>query len=382
MNRIIYFDNAATTFPKPAPVYKAVDEYVRKHCGNPSRGAHSLALEAADAVYKSREAIAELFSASPENVSFTMNTTYALNFAIKSMVKPGDHILISDLEHNSVYRPVNEVCRRLGCAFDIFSATGGADGILEDINGKRKHNTKLLVCTHQSNILPLTLPVESICKYCREHGIRTVIDCAQSAGTVSLDMNSCKPDAVCIPSHKGLYGIQGSGAVIFGDIDVEALSTTVEGGSGSESIPPHMPDYLPDRFEAGTLPSPSIASLAYGIKFVREKGINTIFSHEYKLCERIIKRLSAFDDVVTYNKSPGQTLLFNIRGKDPSNVAAAFDENGVCLRAGLHCSPLAHKTIGTFPKGAVRASFGAFNTIAEAERFCDITEYIIKKRLV
>lgn len=376
---MIYFDNAATTFPKPESVYKAVDIYGRRYCGNPSRGSHSLALSAAEAVFKSRDSLATLFNASPENIAFTMNTTYALNFAIKAMIREGCHVLISDMEHNSVVRPVHEACRRIGASYSIFGTNGSAEDILGAIERERRHNTRLLVCAHQSNIIPRVLPVKEICDYCRERNIYTVIDCAQSAGTIPLDLSVCKADAICVPSHKGLYGYQGCGAVIFGEDMGDLLQTTVEGGSGSESIPLTMPDHLPDRFEAGTLPSPAIASIAFGIKFIRERGIEKIGAHETRICEHIMNRLSSNDNVTVYNEMPGQTLLFNIKGFEPSRAAEAFDENGICLRSGLHCSPLAHKTLGTFPGGAVRASFGAFNTFNEADRFSDIVEYLIKK---
>lgn len=381
VNNLIYFDNAATTYPKPSSVYSAVDAYNRKRCGNPSRGAHKLALSAAEAVYKSREALAELYSASPENIAFTMNTTYALNFAIKSVIKPGNHVLISDMEHNSVLRPVHEACRRNGGSYDIFKTSGSVDDILDDIDKKRRQNTRLLVSTHQSNIVPLTLPVEEICRYCREHDIFTVIDCAQSGGTIPLNIEKSGVGAVCVPSHKGLYGIQGCGAIIFGEDYGDELLTSVEGGSGSESIPITMPAHLPDRFEAGTLPSPAVASIAYGIEFIQKRGMENIKEHEVDLCERIIKRLSANEEIVIYNRVPGQTLLFNINGVTPPQASSALDKYGICLRSGLHCSPLAHQTLGTFPDGALRASFGAFNTVAEADRFCDIVENIIKKRL-
>ncbi len=379
MKKLIYFDNAATTYPKPESVYRTADKYSRKSCGNPSRGSHSLALAAADAIYRSREALAGLFSALPENVAFTMNTTYALNFAIKSLVRPGDHILISNMEHNSVLRPVHELSRRLGVTYDIFRTNGSVEDILKDIESKRERKTRLLVCTHQSNILPITMPVEDIGDYCRERGIYMIVDCAQSAGTIELDMSRCKVDAVCVPGHKGLYGFQGCGAVIFGDIASEELRTTIEGGSGSESIPLDMPFHLPDRFEAGTLSSPAIVTLSSGINFVRENGPSNILAHEKKICGYIMKNISRINNITVYNDNPGSTMLFNINGKTPSEVASAFDEKGICLRSGLHCSPLAHRTIGTFPSGAVRASFSAFNTISEAERFCEVAEYIAKK---
>lgn len=380
MKRQIYFDNAATTYPKPDAVYRALDTYMRKSCGNPSRGSYALALAAAEAVYRSREALADLYSAQPESVAFTMNTTYALNFAIKSFVRPGDHILISDIEHNSVLRPVHDTVKTLGTSYDVFRTDGNVDEILEDIERKKTKKTRVLICTHQSNIIPRTTPIEEIGKYCREHGITTVADCAQSAGTLMLDIGKCMLDAVCVPGHKGLYGSQGCGAVIFGDIAAEELKTTIEGGSGSESIPLEMPDHLPDRFEAGTLPSPAIATLYYGIRFVKERGADAIRKHETRICKYIMDEMSSSPDFEIYNTSPGSTLLFNIKGKTPSEAASAFDDNGICLRAGLHCSPLAHRTIGTFPAGAVRASFSAFNTLSEAERFCEAASYIASKK--
>ena len=378
--KLIYFDNAATTYPKPESVYRAVDNYTRKYCGNPSRGSHSLALSAAEAVYESREALAGLFTASPESVVFTMNTTYALNMAIKAMVHEGNHVLISDMEHNSVLRPVHEVCRRVGASYDIFRTAGTADEIIEDIDRKRGRNTRLLVVTHQSNIIARTMPVEEISEYCRNYGIFVVADCAQSAGIIPLDLSKCKVDAVCVPAHKGLYGLQGCGAVIFGEDSGEELKTTIEGGSGSESIPLEMPDHLPDRFEAGTLPSPSIVSLFHGISFINGRGIENIRKHEYKICEYIINRLSSLDGITIYNDKPGSVLLFNIDGISPAEAASAFDKYGICLRAGLHCSPLAHRTLGTFPTGAIRVSFGAFNTIHEAEYFCDVAHRLMTNK--
>ncbi len=380
--KTIYFDNAATTFPKPESVYRAKEYYERRFCGNPSRGSHSISLAASEAVYRSREALAALYSVTPESVAFTMNTTYALNFAIKGAVHPGDHILISDLEHNSVVRPVHELTKKIGVSYDVFRTLGTTEDIISDIDHKRNKKTRLLVCAHQSNVIPKTLPVEEISRYCRENGIYMVVDCAQSAGTVPLNLSGCFIDAVCVPSHKGLYGAQGSGAVIFGSDSSEELKTTIEGGSGSESIPPTMPEYMPDRFEAGTLPSPSIVSLAYGIEFINEQGMENIRAHETNLCEYIIKALSGMSGVRIYNDVPGPLLLFNVEGTSPSEAASAFDENGICLRSGLHCSPLAHRTIGTFPNGALRASFGAFNTRGEAERFVEVTGKIIKKHPV
>lgn len=379
MKKIIYFDNAATTFPKPESVYRYTDRFVRGFAGNPGRASHSLALAAAEEVYRTREALANLFSASPDRICFTMNTTHALNIAIKAAVGANEHVLISNYEHNSVLRPVNSVCRERGSSYGIFNVTDDEDETLYNIKSLLRKNTKTIVCTHQSNICSVTTPIRKIGELCSANGITFIVDAAQSAGILDIDIERDHIDMLCIPGHKGLYGYGGCGAVIFGGNVTEARRTLIEGGSGTNSIPIDMPDYLPDRYEAGTLPTPSICALGEGARWVASHRINSIHNHECTICSYIIDTISGFDGVRIYNNRPGSTLLFNIDPYSASEVGMMYNEEKICVRAGLHCAPLAHKSIGTFPLGAVRASFSAFNTLAEAKYFVEVTKAIVNK---
>ncbi len=375
MKKTVYLDNAATTFPKPESVYRYTDLFVRNRCGNPGRGSHSLALYASEEIYKTREAVSKLFVADPENVAFTMNATYALNTAIKGAVGYGEHVLISNMEHNSVLRPVDAVCKERNSRYSIFDASEDAETVLDSIRRLRRKNTKTLICTHVSNIVPMKLPIGDIGDFCRANRITFIVDAAQSAGIYDIDVTRDKIDVLCVPSHKGLYGFQGAAAMIFGDSE-HKYRTLIEGGSGSESVPINMPDYLPDRFEAGTLPSPAIASLGEGVRWVLSNGIDSIRRHEEELSRLALNGLSEMKNVKVYSASVGSTLLFSVDGLPGAEVSDLCSNDGICVRAGLHCAPLAHKTIGTFPHGGVRAGFSAFNTPADVKRFLNLISRI------
>lgn len=378
MNKPVYFDNAATTFPKPLSVYNRAERYTRNYAGNPGRGSHSLSLSAAEEVYSARNAIAELFSSEPERVSFTLNATYALNLSIKSIVTEGCHVIISSLEHNSVLRPTASACQKNDATYSIFEVTDDDEETIDNLKKLVTENTKAVICTHMSNIIPRILPIRRIGEFCKENGLIFIVDASQSAGIVPIDMNNDNIDILCIPGHKSLYGYQGVGAIIFGGISIKDTITLIEGGSGTDSIPIEMPIYLPDRFEAGTLPTPAISSLGEGVRWVMKKGIENIYRHEKKISSHISDFLKQYENTVTvYSKNDGPTLLFNIASLPSGEVSALYDKHGICVRAGLHCAPLAHKTVGTFPFGAVRASFGAFNTLDEADYFCSVTKKII-----
>lgn len=378
MKKTVYFDNAATTFPKPEAVYRRADRFARKYAGNPGRASHQLALSAAEEVYSARNEIAELFSARPERVAFTVNTTSALNIAIKGVVESNEHVLISSMEHNSVLRPVNAVCRERGSGYSMFNVANDDDETLFNVRSAIKKNTKTLICTHMSNILPMILPVRRIGELCREKGITFIVDGAQSAGALPIDMEKDFIDVLCVPGHKGLYGYQGCGALIFGSGFERCLRTLIEGGSGTESVPVDMPDYLPDRFEAGTLPTVAISALAEGVRFVKSKGVDAIYKHESSLCGYIREQLSIINGLTIYNDSDGPMLLFNVESLSPATMAMKLAEAGICVRSGLHCAPLAHKSIGTLHSGAVRLGFGVFNTKTEADYFCDTVRFIVK----
>ncbi len=367
MKKTVYFDNAATTFPKPESVYKYADMYVRNHCGNPGRGSHKLALEASEELYKTREALAILFSAEPENIAFTMNTTYALNIAIKGAVGYGEHVLISNMEHNSVLRPVDAVCRERNSRYSVFDVSGDDTETLESIRRLTRKNTKTLVCTHVSNIIPKILPISLIGDFCRANGITFIVDGAQSAGIYDIDIKKDNIDILCVPGHKGLYGFQGAAAIVLGNSD-KSYRTLMEGGSGTDSVPLTMPEYYPDHFEAGTLPSPAIAAFGEGVRWVISNGTDAIRKHEEELCETMLEGLSSIKNVVLYSTALGTTVLFNIDGNSPAEISEICSKENICVRSGLHCAPLAHKTIGSFPSGGVRVGFSAFNTVADVKK--------------
>ena len=371
---MIYFDNAATTFPKPAEVTRAVAHHMQAHGGNPGRGAHPLALAAAEAVYDARSEIASFFGGEkPENVVFTQNATHALNLAIFGTVKAGDHVLISNLEHNSVFRPVSELCRRGAASYSVFDALGGEEETLASIKKLLRRNTRVLICTHASNVCPKVLPLARISRFCRERGILHIADVSQSAGIYPVDMRD-GADIICAPGHKGLYGPQGTGFCLFADdFDFARLSPTVFGGNGISSAKPEMGRTPPESFEAGTLAAPAIAGLCRGVRFVKRIGTEKIRAHEGAISEKIRSFLLQQEGVTVYlpYEKAGSTLLLNVDGISASELSALLAKKGVCTRAGMHCSPLAHETLGT-GGDALRLSFSAFNTVKEAEDFCRI----------
>lgn len=365
---MIYLDNAATTFPKPRKVTEAVSDCLARYCGNPGRGAHALSLASAEKIYDCRAALSSLFGVgSPERVLFTHNTTHALNLAIKGLCHPGDHVLISELEHNAVRRPLCRLRRENGICFETFAVIGLSSAqILTEISRRLRPQTRAVICTHASNICSVSLPLAQIGALCREKKLLFVVDAAQSAGHLSIDMLQMDISALAIPAHKGLYGIQGAGALALAEgIAPEPLW---EGGSGSDSLAEEMPDLPPERYEAGTLATPTIVGLLAGVHFVQERGIDTLAAHEKMLFRAARERLESIPALTVYERdAQGAVLLFNHIGLSPQEIAHALAREGICVRAGLHCAPLAHEALGTAPRGAVRLGFGAFNTVAELD---------------
>ncbi len=378
---MIYLDNAATSYPKPRGVYAQVHKAMKKGGGNASRGSHSMARAATEAVYSAREAAGELFNCKSENVVLTYNATHALNLAIKGLAKDGCHILMSDLEHNAVRRPIIALCRNRGCSFDVFSTFGGdADLIMQEIRRLVKPNTKMLVCTHVSNICNITLPVREISKFCRDRGIVCIIDASQSAGHLSIDFNAIGASAICMPGHKGLYGPQGTGLLL--SADRLRYNTVFEGGSGVTSEDEGMPEDLPERLEAGTIAAPLCAGLAEGINWVNKVGTDVIHRHESELAMILSDYLHELGCVTQYDdvfSQIGGTVLFNVKGVSPSKLGELLDREGICVRSGLHCAPLAHRTMGTGDDGAVRVSFGYFNHSGDVRALVDALYRVSKQ---
>lgn len=381
---MIYFDNAATAFPKPEAVVRRVSDCLTSCGGNAGRGAHGGAMRAAEALYDCRATAAAFFGAdSPERVVFTAGATAALNMAIKGFLKPGDHVLISDLEHNAVFRPVYALARAGKITYDVFP-TYAADPdatparILRGIEKRIRPNTRLLVCTHASNICSVTLPAQEIGALCRRHRIRFVLDAAQSAGHLPINVEAFCADAICVPGHKGLLGPQGTGMMILGrNADPEPI---LEGGSGVRSLDATMPPDPPERYEAGTLPLPAIAGMHAGMETVRQIGLANIRAHETALWQQLSERLRSIPGItVQAPHAKGSVLLFHSGTLSSEAVAAALDKRGISVRAGFHCAALAHRTLRTPPGGAVRVSFGVENTAAEADEFAEAVEEILSQ---
>lgn len=369
---MIYLDQAATSFPKPRAVYDEVLRCMTKYGGNPGRGSHALSLAAAEKIYDCRALAAEFFGVDdPARVFFTMNTTHGLNTVLKGLVHAGNHVLISDLEHNAVYRPLYKMQQEGNITISTFPSMVGdprrnAVRICAGIARRIRPQTRIVVCTHISNICSVTMPIREIGNFCHRHGLLFVVDAAQSAGHERISVDEMNIDALCVPGHKGLYGPQGCGMVILGKgILPESL---MEGGNGVHSLEGTMPDFSPERYEAGTLPTPSIAGLYEGLRAVREIGEEIIADHERSLYRRARDFLGNQNGVVLYAPEyEGSTLLFNLDGIAADKVGALLNDAGFCVRSGYHCTALGHKTLGTPEGGAVRVSFGMYNTVGEVE---------------
>ncbi len=371
-NSLIYFDHAATGYPKPGAVLKATMEAFGKYGGNPGRSGHRLSVAASKAIYECREQVCRLLSFDmPERVVFTPNATYALNMAITGLVKKNSHILISNFEHNSVIRPVHALSENLDKAirYSMFDASGHEDEkVVSEFTKSIRPDTKLAVVTASSNICGKILPVKEISKVCKNHGIKLIVDAAQGCGEFDINMKSIGADVICSAGHKALYGPTGTGFAVFGE-DTEPESI-IFGGNGIFSKDPHMGGEMPERLEAGTLNTFGICGLSEGIKFILGLGIEEIHQRTYNLCSYITDGLLELGCIVygNYsNKTP--IILFNVPGIDCSEVSSYLDGCGICTRSGFHCAPGAHRALGTENIGGVRVSLGYSSTKAEASRF-------------
>lgn len=377
---MIYFDNAATTLQKPAAVGNAVRRAVYE-LASPGRGGHSFAKKGAETAFKAREAVAELFNAKePDNVVFCMNATHALNIAIKAFVKAGDRVVISGYEHNSVYRPLVAAGVEIAVAASpLFMPCQ----CVEAFRNALKWDTSLVVVNHVSNVFGYILPLEEIAELCKNRGIPLIIDASQSAGHIKIDIDRLGAAFTAMSGHKGLYGPQGMGILIAGNGGGMSIKTLIEGGSGSNSKLKTMPDYLPDRLEAGTHNMPGIAGLLEGLRFVKEKGQAKIFEHETMLVTYAARLLERIPGVTLYiSERPGcqsGVLSFLIEDMPSEAAAEELSKRGIAVRAGLHCAPLAHETVGTIETGTIRASFSLFNTREEVMVFAAAVRDIVEK---
>ncbi len=358
---MIYLDNAATAFRKPASVYKAAASAMR-NCTTPGRGDHRAAKRAAETVYSCRETIAELFnSGAPENVVFTPGATYALNLALRSLAKPGERVVISGYEHNAVVRTLHA----LGAGTAIASAPlFEREMMLDAFRTQLDKGAAVAVCTHVSNVFGYVLPIEEIAELCREREVPLVIDAAQSAGSFDIDFSALGAAAMAMPGHKGLYGPQGAGVLLCGE--EHRFLPLVFGGTGGNSISREMPDFLPDALEAGTQNVPAIAGLGEGARFVSSLGSKRILSHERKLAalaNSLLREIPGIETFYPRDPEAGSGIVsFRASSCGCEELAEAIAKRGVAVRAGMHCAPLAHETAGTLDTGTVRASVSAFST--------------------
>ena len=359
---MIYFDAAATTLQKPPQVAEKL-HWAAMHCASVGRGGHAPAMLAAEEVFGCRTLAGELFDCKPEQVVFTMNATHALNMAIRTLVKPGDRVVISGFEHNAVFRPLHALGAKIVPAGrSLFDP----EDTLHSFEQALAEPAAAVVCTHVSNVFGYILPIERIAALCRARGVPLIVDASQSAGLLPLSLRQLGAAYLAMPGHKALYGPQGTGLLLCGDIPEPLM----HGGSGSLSKNPEMPPFLPDRAEAGTHNVCGISALAEGLRFVRKIGTDAALSHEIGLRKHLQAQLSEIKGVRVFSgKEQSGVLSFTVDGMACESVAEALSENEICVRAGFHCAPLAHESAGTWETGTVRVSFSAFNTEAETERF-------------
>ena len=369
---MIYLDNAATTWPKPRGTAAAIAEVLSFRGANPGRGSYRMAELSSETVYKCRCRAAAFFGASaPENVIFTPSCTHSINYVLKGVLSAGDHVIISDMEHNAVTRPIKQLTKR-GVQFSKARVhEGDPDATVVEFRRCMRANTKLIFCTHASNVFGIKLPVAAIGELAHRNGILFGMDCAQSAGTAEIDLRSLKADFLCMPAHKGLYGIMGLGLLIINCS--QKLATVIEGGTGSLSGVNEQPDFLPDRFESGTLNVPAIAALDTGIGFIESVGRQRLEAHEMSLICRAYDVFSSMPECTLYTARPETDthlplLSFNINGIPSDEAAQRLGSMEIAVRAGFHCAGDAHRKMGTQSGGTVRICPSVFTSEAEIDQ--------------
>lgn len=356
---IVNFDNAATTFPKPVSVKNAVNSAVAQ-LTSPGRGGHRLGMKTSEMVYSARETVAEFFGGEPENVVFTYNCTYALNMAIQGIMINGGHLIISGMEHNSVARPATTLADSGKISLSIAEVFPETEKTVESFRRLIRKDTKAIVCTVASNVTGQLMPILELAELCKSRNIALIADCAQGAGTIDIKLTQ-GINIICTAGHKGLYGITGTGLLV--SDGKYPITPIIQGGTGSGSRNLEQPTLLPEALESGTAGVVGIMSVKAGIEFVKKIGINRIFTHEDKLCQRFTTELEKNPKVTVYRHKSAKyapIVSFNTEGYSSEAVAEILAEKGYCLRAGFHCSALAHSALGT-ENGTVRFSPSVFS---------------------
>lgn len=382
MNQV-YLDNSATSFPKPPVVINAMAACLRDYSGSPGRSAHQYSVRASRVLFETRELIAKFFNApSSERVIFTLNATHALNIAIHGMLKQGDHVIISSMEHNSVVRPLRQLEQQGKISVTVVQCNNNGVFDLELFQQSFTAQTKLVITQHGSNVTGTVFPVKEIGKICRKHSVPYLVDAAQTAGCMPINLVTDNIDLLVFTGHKHLLGPTGTGGLI--------VNTTVDplplltGGTGSASESEIHPLFYPDRLESGTPNTVGIAGLGAGIKYILDLGMDEMMQQQRILTNHLINRLSSIMGAETYGQCAIEAHLpvvsMNLKGWSPSDLALQLDRDyGIMTRPGLHCAPLAHKTLGAFPEGTLRFSIGPFNTMEEIDYTVRSVQQIIKQ---
>lgn len=367
----IYLDNASTTFPKPAVMADSMYHYMTQLGSNINRGCYNDAYNVEELVYETRQMLCDLFHGENcKNVIFTKNVTESLNVILKGFLKPGDHVLVSSMEHNAVMRPLVQLSQK-GISFTRIPCARDGSLCLDTLDSLIKENTKAIIMTHASNVCGTVMPLERVGGFCKKNGIKFIVDCAQTAGVLPIDMEKMHIDALAFTGHKGLLGPQGIGGFLLDEALIPLIDPLLSGGTGSISHTEDIPPFMPDRFEPGTMNLPGIVGLHASLAWLARTGIDTICEHELLLTEQFLKGIKKMDPMGSYVTIIGKETLTDRIGvvsiqthkKDPAQAAFELDDTyGIMTRVGLHCAPSAHQTLGTYPTGTVRFSFGWWNT--------------------
>ena len=379
----IYLDNASTTFPKAPTVATAMSDYITNRGININRGSYALAYDVEDIIYTTRQRLNTLFNGhDPSHVVFTQNVTMSLNMVIKGLLKAGDHVLVSSMEHNAVMRPLTQLLDK-GITFDIIPCDKTGSIQLESMDSLIRPNTVAMIINHASNVCGTIQPLESIGPICKAHSLQFIVDAAQTAGVIPIDVKACHIDALCFTGHKGLLGPQGIGGIILTKEMAQNLTPLIAGGTGSFSHLETMPTHMPDAFEAGTLNLPGIIGLNEGLAYIESQGMENIHNHELALTQSFLEGLQSIDGINIVGKQNIQdrtaVVSITIDGMDPASIAYELESNyHIMTRVGLHCAPRAHQTLETYPEGTVRFSFGYANTHKDVETALSALHRIVK----
>lgn len=379
----IYLDNASTSFPKAPTVATAMSDYITNRGININRGSYSLAYDVEDIIYTTRQRLHTLFNGhDPSHVIFTQNVTMSLNMVIKGLLKAGDHVLFSSMEHNAVMRPLTQLLDK-GITFDIIPCDKTGSIQLESMDSLIRPNTVAMIINHASNVCGTIQPLESIGSICKAHNLQFIVDAAQTAGVIPIDVKAYHIDALCFTGHKGLLGPQGIGGIILTKEMAQTLVPLIAGGTGSFSHLETMPTHMPDAFEAGTLNLPGIIGLNEGLAYIESQGMENIHNHELALTQSFLEGLQSIDGINIIGKQNIQdrtaVVSITIDGMDPASIAYELESTYyIMTRVGLHCAPRAHQTLGTYPEGTVRFSFGYANTHKDVESALSALNTIVK----